>query len=230
MGLLDRIPKQDEYKSYRRSLSVVALSGVESGFAVQARTGKQRVEKVDVFRTVLYIRARRRLGKVDPKAEVLERYNPWTPDTLPFVPDRKTALTISRRVSRKESRTIAAKRNGQRRKWRKELQGVGVRSLKKTTVVELPKKLEALPDVAFEALRLEFGLGGIKAKPHWRTTIRRFKLIGIRNMVREHPDMLKALTKLGFDQWQKWPPSTKRVSRGAVQSFVSFQEILGIKV
>lgn len=228
--LLDRIPKQEEYKTYRQSLGVARISGAPGAFAVRANPSAHKVEKVDVFRTVLYIRARRRLGKVDPKVEVLERYNPWTPDTLPFVPKRRVGLTISRRVSLKESRMIADRRNRQRRKWKDELARVGVRAAKRMPS-KLPKTLEAFPDVAFEALRLEFGLGDVKAQAHWRPTLRRLTLIGIANMIRRNPGLLKSQTKLSFSGWEKWPPpSIPVVSSAEARSYVPFQKMLGIKI
>jgi len=230
--LLRRIPKTDANAGYRQSLEVVDVGGLPVGvaaYAIQANPKERKIKKVDLFRTVLYIRARRRLGKVKPEIEVLEQYNPWTPDTLPFAPSRKDATTISRMVSKREAMAVAEMRRRQRGQWRKKLDEVGVREIRKGTRLEVPQKVSSLPDVAFEALRMEFGLGGVSPTPHWRPALLKFSSSGIAELMRD-PTLLMAETKLSYTGWKMWPGRVrKRILSSTARAFIPFQTKLGVR-
>jgi hypothetical protein len=77
---------------------------------------------------------------------------------------------------------------------------------------------------------LEFGLGGIKAKPHWRPAIRSLAKEGIRRILKK-PEFKKALTVPAYSGWTNWPTGTKvRISDKVAKGYVPFQKRLGINV
>ncbi len=230
-SLQDRIPGKAEYDSYRDSLEVVGVkgNGNESVFAVRSSPHSRGVTKVDVPRTVLYIRPRRKLSRIRPEIKILEQHNPWTVNTLPFTPKRSHAQVISRRVQQREVERIEKDRKEDRKVWRRELAKVGIREPSRSKRTKVPKRIKTIPDVAFEALRLEFGMGGVKAEPHWRP--------GIRAVMGRHvdkignlADRIEALTEPRFRKWKQWPQRTKKISLNEARRFVGFQKKLNIRV
>lgn len=229
----ERLPSKDDYSTYASSLEVVKVAGVRPAegvaYAIRVRPRAQRVRKVDSKKVVLYIRPRRRLARVPPQIEVLEKYNPWTLDTLPFMPKKREALVIMRRVNGREVTKIGEQRKRDKPQWRKELARVGVAPAKGATKLKLGRNTKALPDVAFEALRLEFGLG-VQPKPHWRPALRHFLPTGFRSMLRKMPELQAALTKPKFFGWRKWPPKVHtRIRVQDAMAFVPFEKKLNVR-
>lgn len=228
-----RIPTKDDYATYADSLEVVRVAGVspEDGvaFAIRVKPRARRVRQVDSKKVVLYIRPRRRLARTPPQIEILEKYNPWTLDTLPFMPKKREALVIMRRVNGREVTKIAEQRKRDKSEWRKDLSRVGVLPAQKGTQPKLGRHAKAVPDVAFEALRLEFGLG-VQPKPHWRPALRQFLPSGFQGMLRKMPGLKAALTKPNFYGWRKWPPKTRnRIRVQDATSFMPFQKKLNVR-
>lgn len=231
--LLELIPKTEEWAPYRASLEIAKVSGTPRdivAFALRSNVRDRRVRQVDAPKTVLYIRSKNRLRRVKPEIEILEKYSPWTLQTLPFMPKRGDALVITRRVSKREVTEIEKKRTKDRPKWRRELDQSGHREVKKDNKLKLPKKAQMIPDVAFEALRLEFGLGGVKGKPHWRPSIRRLKTTGFKSILRRDRHLKQAFTDPNYRGWKRWPPRTRhKVRIGEARNYLPFQKKLGIR-
>jgi hypothetical protein len=147
------------------------------------------------------------------------------------MPKRQDALVISRRVSKHEADRITKARMKDRPKWRHELNRYGHREIKKDRRLNISKKVHALPDVAFEALRMEFGLGGVKPKPHWRPSIRKLIAIGFKSMLRRDPRLKQTFLRPGFQGWKHWPPKTKhKVRMAEARNYLPFQRKLGIRI
>jgi len=232
--MLERIPKTEDMAAYRASLGVAQVTGGPkeiNAYALRSNMRHRRVRKVDAPKTVLYIRSKRQLRRVKPEVRVLERFSPWTLQTLPFMPKRNDALVISRRVSKQEADKVAKLRTADRPQWRHELNRLGKREVKKDRRLKVPKKAHIVPDVAFEALRMEFGLGGVKPKPHWRPSIRKLIAIGFKSMLRRDPRLKYTFTRLGFQGWKHWPPKTKtKIRLAEARNYLPFQRKLGIRI
>jgi hypothetical protein len=229
----ERIPTKDDYATYASSMEVVKVAGVrpEEGvaYAIRVKPKARRVRQVDSKKVVLYIRPRRRLARVPPQIEVLEKYNPWTLDTLPFMPKKREALVIMRRVNGREVTKIGEQRKRDKPQWRKELTRVGAPPAKAAHKPKLGRHTKALPDVAFEALRLEFGLG-VQPRPHWRPALHQFLPGGFRSMLRKMPGLQAALTNPKFSGWRKGPPKTRnRIRVQDAMSFVPFERKLNVR-
>lgn len=233
--LLLRLPKGEEWAAYRDSLEVVKVSGgskdIEAIYAVRSNPKSRKVRRMDAPKTVVYIRSHQsRLRRVKPEIATLEKYSPWTLQGLPFMPDRRDATMISRKVTKSEVRRVAKARMADKPKWRKELERAGVRQSKIDNAIKIPKNARAVPDVAFEALRMEFGLG-TKPLAHWKPAIQKLTRSGIEDILRQQPSLVMALTLDGFRGWQSWPQSIRGKTRASqAKAYSSFQKKLGIRI
>ncbi len=227
--ILEKLPKGEEWSPYRDSLEVARVAGMPpdtSATVVRSNVHSRRVRRLDVPRTLLYVRAKRRL-KTKPEVSVLEKYSPWTLQTLPFTPSRRDALLVTRRAGTRAVEKVAQERLKDRRKWKRELVRAGIK-VKDDREVRIPRTVRALPDVAFEALRLEFGWGP-EHKAHWKPAIRRLIVSGIKSMLRQG-QMKRALTSVSFRGWKRWPPRTRyKVRMSEARNYLPFQRKLGIR-
>jgi len=129
----------------------------------------QRLQSIDVSRTVLYVRPRMVGGEVVSEAAVvLARANPWTMDTMPYEPDRREASILSRRVTEREVQPIESARRRELPKITDELRNLGVQMRPKGKVL-LSRRVSR--DIAFEIVRREFGYPPMAGVAHWRPSI-----------------------------------------------------------
>jgi hypothetical protein len=120
----------------------------------------------DAGDTVIYVTQKRETMPNEGVA-VLEKYNPWTMDTLPYEP--KAAKLVSRKVSNREVSTIRERRTDDADKVKSELANLGIK-VSRAHATLLKSKVER--DVVFEALRREFGAPGEPHEPHLRASLR----------------------------------------------------------
>lgn len=229
-ALLEKIPRNG-WSEYREALKVSRVTGDLGGanaFSVYADPKARKVREVDEPKTLLYIRSRRRLKRVKPEIQVLEKYSPWTLETLPFTPKRSDAQLVSRTVTKREVKKVTKARLRDRKQWRHELLRAGVPLPKPRLGAEgaVPK---VVPDVAFEAMRLEFGFG-VKGVPHWRPAIRSLMGPGVAEFRRD-PQIRGAFTKAGFTDWRSWVKidTSTRIRVEDARKFLPFQKKLGIR-
>ena len=230
-----KIPRSSAYAGYREGLQMAEVMGVgpgEASFALYVDVRKSKVRKVDGPKTVLYVHAKRRSRRTPPEIAVLESFNPWTIDTLPLTPDKRWATVVSRKAAKAEVAKVAKKRRRDASKWKKALARVGVRQIKKDQGMKVDRKQKALPDVALDAIRLEFGLGATQSKPHWRPALIKItKGQLFKMMVRKDKTLKRAFMDSNFQQWKKWPKKiTRKLRIGEVRKYKGFQKRLGIRV
>lgn len=230
-----RIPKGRSLSAYRKSLTFAQITSSEEEpmYSVYSDMDAQSVSRIDRDAVLLYVRVKtKRVRKSPPEIAVLQKYNPWTLDTLPFTPDRRWANVVSRPAKRAQVDKVSKKLTATRSKWSQELMRAGVRLKKKRLVV--PKRgVKALPDTAFDAMRTEFGIGS-PAIPHWRPAILKFtRAAGLKALMKT-PEGLKleqAMISSDFNEWRKWPITTsQQLMPGEARRFTGFQKRLGIRV
>lgn len=225
-----KLPKSKGYDGYRKSLEVARIKG-PNAYAIQIDTQSRYVKQVKPSVTTLEIQPRKRMAKPDKAVMVLAKYNPWTLDSIPFVPDKNVALVITKKATRKFVRKVTEDRNRDRGKWQRELGRVGYRGATKSKQFQMPKGSAVLPDVAMDALKLEFGLGGAKPKPAWRTAVASLIKQGMREFAKDRQHLIFPFTKLSYNVWRKWPVRTKHsLSSGQAKKYAAFQKKLGISV
>lgn len=229
-GLMTRIPKDSDLRDYRNGLELAKVLGVakdEDAYTVYVNAKRSRVRKVDGPKTLLYVRAKRSPRRTPADVGILERFNPWTTDTLPFTPNKRFAVIVSRKAAKGEVSRVAERRRREKPVWKRALTKAGVRGLGKDKGIKVSRKMKALPEMALVALSLEFGLSG-KSKAHWRPVISGLRKSGLRQILRRNRELGRALTDPSFTAWSKWPKKISgRVRLGEARKFVAFQRRLG---
>ena len=221
-------------QTYTEALGLAEVGGVSRSegfvYAIRVRPRARRVHKVDARRSILYVRLKKH-RLVPPKEDVLilARHSPWTQETLPFVPDRSDAVLISRKVTDREAKAVEAQRKAELPAVRKKLEKQGVRQVHKTARLKLPKNIRAVPDVAFDGVRLEFGFGGLPPKPHWRPALKKLRSGGLREIVKQQ-QIEDIVSDLRYTGWRRWPVRVgTRIPTAEAKTFVLFQKRLHVR-
>lgn len=224
-SLLEHIPTTADYVSYRQSIEVASFGSMVPAMAVRVSARKVGTRQVEGDNNILYVRRSAKMKKIPPSIAVLEKYSPWTLDTLPFTPKRSEARVIVRRVTRNEVSRVARTRRRDRQEWRPELLRHGISVQQKDAV----KVTEAIPDVAFEGYRLEFGATGQRGQAHWRPALKSLtdgRLI--KRLLEQHREITRVFTDLGFMQWSGWPTRVRsKISENEATKYNSFVQKLG---
>lgn len=219
--MLESIPSNADWKDYRESLEVVRMEGENPAFAIRVLPKQRVLEETDSETTVIYVRGNRRLKRPNRAIEILEAFNPWTLDTLPFTPERTDAKLVSKKVGKRKTHFIRKSRINDRKVWRAELRGAGVPlPVLRVPKIKLPK---VVSDLAYEGYKLEFGVG-IKPHPHWRPSIRKVATEDIKKIGRSGK-VSRVFRDNAFTGWKKWNgiATPRQITTKDASKFVPFQ-------
>jgi hypothetical protein len=176
------------FADYVRALKLVEVAGNEPAYAIYAKPLQKRVRKLDPTTTGLYVvPITKRVAKVPEYVFVLERYSPWTMGTLPVFPSKRDARLVYRTLREEETEAVRKRNEAARTEWAKELTKLGVTPKKN---IEFPAKGKAVPDLAFEALRIEYGLGDGAGRSHWRPALQALAKGQIARMLENEMDLM----------------------------------------
>lgn len=233
-GLMLRIPSKDEYRAYRESLKLCEVKGLkaskEAAYVIRADIKARRVGKLERDKVVLYVRAKTARPARTPKAiQILIDMGPWTIDTMPFWPPAGKALVIKRKVSKREVADIRKKQEKQKIKVKSALMKVGRRlgNKKASTMGDLKAGGKAIPDVAMQAISLEYGGDGGRAVPAWSESLIFAKSIGLKTAVRRYRRLYEMMYDPRSKRWKNWPKVDDEVSQTELGDYVAFQKKLG---
>lgn len=227
--LLSKIPRVDKWREYRDALELAEVPVSDSSaFVVRAKLRARRVKTIDAGRTVIYVRAKKKLDRPDDSVKILEDYGPWTPDTIPFWPDRDKALVIQRKVTKREADKISVKQEKKRSEISRKLADAGYRDGgAKDKRARRKRTGKAVPDVTFEAMTLEFGSPEVRAVPAWRTSLSEIRSIDIPRAHDTYGNLNDTLFDPRFNRWDKWPSVKARARKSDLKDYVGFQIRLG---
>jgi hypothetical protein len=230
--LQNRIPK--EAKKLRKSLQLSRVQGLkdaETGFVIRSIPRGVQVAAADVPSTLIYVSAKKGFRRIPKAVKILEEHSPWTVDLMPIQPDPKTANIVSRKVNPKAVEKVKRMRTRDRAVWRRKLNEAGLRETRKDTQLKVNRQMRAIPDVAFDSIRLEFGIGGIGSKPHWRPAILKLASGGGAGMIAKKQEFVRAMTSPSFQAWRNWPTKVSgRVSAMDLVRYVPFEKKLGLRI
>lgn len=230
----DRVPKGAA--DLKRSLRISRVAGLpenQHAFVVHAVPRGKTTKKAGEETTVLYVSAKKNLLRpVLRSVRILEEHSPWTVDSLPYQPDVRTSTVISRRANPRVVEKVRESRRRDRAVWRKKMADAGLREVRKDQRLRRNRALKTIPDVAYDSLRLEFGLGGMPSKPHWRPAILKLASGGLAGMIRSNREISRTMTDPTYQAWSGWKPAEARgtVSILRAMQYVPFQNILGIRL
>lgn len=158
----------DDMKTYKESLRVVKIVGLDEGitFAIVSDADKDNTEDLDLETTAVYI-----VNKSKSKLlNILEEFSPWTLDTLPIGFNPKDAEIVYRNITKGEFLRL----RDERRQTLFNIKDFLVRYGGKEPSVNSARDImdiSAMPDLAFQVIRMELGLG-VKRIPHWSRALR----------------------------------------------------------
>lgn len=217
----EKIPQKPQFSTYRDALQVVQSGPPDNPvFSVYAKPSKQ--QPVEEEKDILFLKLTQKRRPTPPEILVLMAHQPWTQDTLPFDVDKKFAKLIIRKTSAREVAAVRKARQEDKPKWQQSLNRLGIQAVPK----KLDKPVQGTEDVAYTALRLEFGLGGTQPVAHWRPAM---KTVEQRvQQIAKSGILVRALADWRFSGWQKWADITAPVvSSKAVAASRAFEDKLG---
>lgn len=192
-----RVPSGPTYNSYKKSLKLVQIADQNPVFAVYGDSPEATV--VDKSRDILIFRERNTGRRRDKGLEVLLRYQPWTADTLPYQPPSNQVEMRTRRVSEREVELVRKNIEAKRRDWTEDFARARVKVSSGNAVTDQ----KASSDLAYTALRLEYGLGGSRAVAHWRPALVAVKT-QVERMFRRDDLLGRAMADWRYTGWKKW--------------------------
>jgi len=229
-----RVPR--DARDLKKVLTVSRVAGLpddQTAYVLHAVPRGKATRRSEDETTVLYVSAKANLlRRVPDSVRILEEHSPWTIDTLPYQPDGRTSVVISRRASPRVVAKVREARAKDRATWRRKMTEAGLREVRKDKRVQRNRALKAIPDVAYDSLRLEFGMGGSRSKPHWRPAILQLASGGLAGMIRSNREISRTMTDPSYQGWRSWKPSDTGgvVSIMQAMSYVPFQHVLGINL
>lgn len=228
-----KLPKGKAHGAYRDSLEVVRVRGTRPGefaYALQVDTRKRSVRNIKVKKVLLYVHPARSAATPSKSVLILEAHNPWTYDTLPFTPDPREGIVVTRNANPRDVFLTATLRNRQRPRWQRELQKVGVKNIRKDTRLKLPKSVSTLPDVALDAVKMEFGVGNERPRPAWRLGFSNLARQGFKAFMKDKRVFAFPLTRPSFTLWKKWPQKTAHtISIAQAKKYKAFQRKVALR-
>jgi len=228
-----RIPKGTAYRGYRQGLEVVKVKGTSKGeysYAVQIDKTNRHVKEMSPHRQLIWVKQGSRMGRRADAIELLVKGSPWTFESLPFKPKRSEARLVTHKATAEEVMRVTRKKQRERQRYAPKLAHHGVRVPGRANSFRVPNKMAKLPDAALDALKLEFGLGGVQANPAWRVGFRGLKKKGFSGFLKDKRFFGNPLTKSSYNQWKKWPPPTKhKISVGQAKAFKGFQDKVALR-
>lgn len=216
-----KIPDKPQFSNYRDALQVVQSGNPSNpSFTVFGESKKKQAadQKTDIL---LFKRINKR-RPLPPEIQILMAYQPWTPDTLPFDVDTKFAQVIIRKTSAREAQAVRKARTDDKPRWQQALNKLGIQTISK----KLDKPVEGVEDVAYTALRLEYGLGGTAGVAHWRPAMKTVEQ-RVKSICKSN-ELVGALLDWRDNSWKTWANlSAPNVSSSSVASSTAFEDKLG---
>lgn len=222
-GVIRRLPTTA--KALKKSLvlrKVSGLGGRGSGYAVFSSSEPSEVDTLTADVELLYVLPKKAAVRLPPEIQILANYNPWTVDTLPLWPEARHARVVSRKATKNRVQKVTKKLKADRTEWEGELRRAGVRPKR----IKLTPTRQAIPDVAFESLRYEFGIGAAPS-PHWRPAI--LSLMQGTGLKRIAKNVAPMLSDPANTAWSK-PASVGKVGPTKIKKYWDFQKTLGIRL
>jgi len=227
--LMSDIPGGSDYKDLKKSLKISEIGVGDDGgaYSVHVPEKGRRIRKIDVPRTVIYVRAKKRLARPDPGVQILEDKGPWTADTIPFWPNKKEATVVQRKVTKKEADKVAKAQESKVSEVRAALAEVGrrIKPKKPGDPGQVKRGGKAIPDVAMQALELEFGGEGKRSKPVFRRMIAA-STKGVKKLG-SHKVVLQSVSDPNSRIYKQFPPKVSKIGTSVAGKFKGFQKRLG---
>lgn len=232
-ALLDEIPSTNDYEELRQSLKLVEVGsgkkGREAAFAIHIPSKGRNIKKIDTSKTVISVKAKKGNNPPGEDVLILEREGPWTADTIPFWPAKSEAIVIQRKTTKREVDQLAKDIKPKLRRITDELREAGrrIKPYRPGDPGRIKRNAKAVPDLAMQALNLEFGGGGAKGKPVFRKVFGSIKRT-VAGLANRFDEIKNAMTDPNSKTYKNWPKRMPKISSGQASKFMGFQKRLGL--
>lgn len=228
-GIKARAPHQG-LDHYEQDLVNAGMPGDDHCLYAVLYRGKpvEKGEGKDHKVTLLYIRSKKRkVGKWAGVFRVLAEYGPFTLDTWPVQIPQALGMIYYRTADEHFVKHIRDKNVSHAVEIVSKLKSAGVRLTVSDFTVNADK-LDIIEDIAFKVARLEKGLGGAKAYPHWRPGIEASRSTDSLNKIKDNEDIIKTLSDPNFQGWKKLGKIRDKVSPKDIDDIEKFQKLIGV--
>lgn len=231
-AVLDAIPGGNDYSDLKKALKLVEVGGVKKGkeaaFAIYVNPKGRRIKRIDVGKTLITILPRQGQTAAPDDVVLLAKSSPWTADTIPFWPKKSEATVIQKKVSKRQADAVAKQKKKDFPGIAKELLEMGrkVEPLKPNAPGRVKRNAKAVPDLAMQALSLEFGDQGVRSNPVFRKSILTTKR-SIGGLPDRFAEITTAMTDPNSKKYKNWPGHLPKISSATASSFKGFQKRLG---
>lgn len=231
-ALLDEIPAGADYDELRKSLKISEVGGPKKGkeaaFAIHIPARGRRIKRIDVSKTLIFVRTKKSLNRPAEDIQLLEDTSPWTADTIPFWPTKSEAVVIQRKVTKREADQVAKEQKLKLPKMVHQLVEMGrtIKPMKPGSPGRIKRNAKAVPDLAMQALNLEFGGSGAKSKPVFRKVFRNIKQ-AIGGLANRFDEIKDAMTDPNSTKYKNWPKRMDKITTGQASQYKGFQKRLG---
>jgi hypothetical protein len=232
--VLARIPRSEEYAGYRKALRIAKVTGLPAETPawcayIDIRLAGGRA--VDPKRTSITVVAKKRRADSEKQprrtpVSVLEKFGPWTYETIPYLPSKAEADVTFQRVTKVEADRIAKQNKRTRSLWTRALARAG------RTNPDTPAKVKTsdandskMTDMERKAIDLEFGLGGGAPVPAWKIAAATFQRTQLGTIAQRDRVVQGALVEAEVERWRNYPPAREgTVPLSTVDKFLPFSE------
>lgn len=229
-GVQKRAPRDIEgMEHYARDLSYRRIkSKKEPGSAIVYVGKPEEAATKNPRTTALYIRdmAEGKGGKWGEIFSILREYEPFSLYTWPAKIPKDKAFVVYRLTSDREVERIKEKNITDSDEISLRIVRAGINLKQSDFMVPLKGQFEVMRDASYTILRVEYGVGGEKHRPHWRPALKEVKREGqIKNIV-SSPDIQKTVSDPRFQGWRNMGMEGEEISPQSLVHTKTFQEKL----
>jgi hypothetical protein len=151
----------------------------------------------------------------DPVREILTKYGPWTVDTIPFIPSKRSGAVVAIDSDDHGVESTQARVKEDWKKINAKMVLFGIEFENRTNVY---RKLSVLREIEVDAIRYEF----ISGKPHWRPSIRWLRKQGLSRMQKER-DLIRVWIDPKFTKYRIFRHYRLKLSQDELKRIQDFQ-------
>lgn len=221
--LLGRIGDMAGSSNYKKRMIVAEIRdrAPRAWWAIVAKAETLQEGEYSDKASILYVERRYPALETDedPVSQILEKYGPWTVNTIPFVPSQRQALVVLKTVSVERVKQVENGNFADAQSITGLMRHYGIPF---ETRFNVRKKLRVIRDLEDLALRLEFGQepGG---KAHWRPSVK-FGKRGAVRMLRSDKDLIRSMTDPNFNKHKRFIHSKYKLNPNELQMLQDFQK------
>lgn len=235
--VIRRIPKDAQYKTYRESF--IAYVSTEMNRIEQDSAEKtEKISKTEMYlsgveaiglvkgfnqlwleRTRIKVKKQRNID-LSFKDMMLFRYQPWTLDTIPFLPVSEDIYFVYEDIGLQEFYKI-------RKGSRKRMKDVRARAVQNGMYYDSDEKIiaefKAISNLYDIAMRIELGIMTQK-RGHWIPAMDYVTKIGMKTILKNERELQHIIFKVGYKGFKNRKPKLPDIPANRVESFKEFVE------